>query len=294
MRLAVIGLPFFGERVAALLAEAGIDARFLPSPVVEPRRTPWVLAELVRSDLVYAIGSRAARGAPVDLLLRLGKKVVLHWAGSDVLFAQRDAESGRLSRRVAERAVHWAVAPWLVEELGALGIAAEERPLPLPIAWGEPVPLPETFRVLVYLPERPWEPYDVEGTLAVMRALPDVPFLVVGGYVPPAPLPNVEALGFVPNMAEVYRRTSVLLRLTHHDGRSHSVIEALSFGRYVVWTYGLPGVVRVSGPAEAAAAIARLRAEAHGLNERGLEEAARYRAEVLVPEAVERLRSIVG
>ncbi len=294
MRLAVIGLPFFGERVAASLRDAGIDARYLPSPAVEPCRGPWVVGELLRSDLVYAIGSRAARGAPADLLLRLRKRLVLHWVGSDVLWARRDFEAGRLSRRVAERAVHWADAPWLAEELGALGIAAEERPLPVPIAWGEPVPLPEAFRVLVYLPERPGGAYDVEGTLAVIRALPDVPFLIAGGFVPPVPLPNAEALGFVRTMADVYHRTSVLLRLTHHDGLSHSVVEALSFGRYVVWTYPLPGVVRVSGPAEAAAAIARLRAEARGLNERGVAAAARYRAEVVVPAAAERLRSLAG
>ena len=294
MRVAVIGLPFFGQRVAEALVGAGIAARFLPSPVVEPRRFPRVLAELLRADVVYAIGSRAARGAPADLLVRLRKRLVLHWVGSDVLWARRDAAAGRLSSRVVERAVHWADAPWLVEELGALGIAAEEHPLPLPIAWGEPVPLPETFRVLVYLPVHPVEAYDVEGTLAVIRALPHVPFLIVGGFVPPVPLPNVEALGFVRTMADVYHRSSVLLRLTRHDGISHSVIEALSFGRYAVWTYRLPGVVRVATPAEAAAAIARLRIEAVGPNELGLRTAARYRADVVISEAAERLRRLAG
>lgn len=292
MRVAVIGLPFFGRRVAESLREAGIEARYLPSPAIEPRRIPSVLAELLRADLVYAIGSRAAKGSPVDLLARSGKRVLLHWVGTDVLWARRDAAAHRLSRWLTERAVHWADAPWLVDELGALGIVAEERPLPMPMAVGEPVALPGTFRVLVYLPEHAREPYDVAATLAVVRALPEIEFLVVGGFEPSEPIPNLQALGFVRNMTDVYHRCSVLLRLTHHDGLSHSVVEALSYGRYVVWTYGLPGVVRVANAGEAAAAIASLRTEHREPNYVGVQTAQRYRADVIVREAVERLRDL--
>ena len=41
-------------------------------------------------------------------------------------------------------------------------------------------------------------------------------------------------------MMEIYKQTSLLIRLTKHDGFSSMVLEALSLGRNVIWTYKIP------------------------------------------------------
>jgi hypothetical protein len=115
------------------------------------------------------------------------------------------------------------------------------------------------FRAAVYLPATNLIAYDVEATLAVFRALPDVRFVVFGGYQLRDPLPNVECVGFVHDMPAFYRDVTVLLRLVHHDGLSHSVVEALSFVRYVVWTYPFAGAAAARTADEAATAITELK-----------------------------------
>jgi hypothetical protein len=182
----------------------------------------------------------------------------MHWVGSDVQAAVRAHAEGRASQRLVQRAAHWVDGPWLASELRPLGIAADVHPLPIPTDIGSPVPLPGDFRVLIYLPRQPHAAYDVAGSLEVVRALPDVAFTVFGGFAPHDPPPNLEVAGFQSDMAAVYRRGAALLRLVHHDGLSHSVIEALSFARHVLWTYPLEGVRQVAGPAEAIEALAAM------------------------------------
>ncbi|MCK9521267.1 MAG: hypothetical protein M0R74_19915, partial [Dehalococcoidia bacterium] len=75
-------------------------------------------------------------------------------------------------------------------------------------------------------------------------------------------------------MDRLYRDASVLVRLTLHDGTSFMALEALSRGRYVIWTYPMPGVEQAQGPPAVTSALLGLwkRHEAGdlGLNEEGM------------------------
>ncbi len=212
--------------------------------------------------MVYAIASSIERGSPVDRVARVCRgRLLLHWVGTDVLWARRAWERGTASRRLLN-AEHWADAPWLVDELRPLGIAARVQQLPGDFSFGDTAPMPAEFRVLIYLPRNPHEAYDVAGTLEVVRALPDVGFSIVGGFELPQPLANAEALGYRKDMDAVYRQHSALLRLVAHDGMSISVLEALSYGRRVGWSYPLEGVDQVPS-AEVAIEVVRAWSEAH-------------------------------
>ncbi len=288
-RIAVVGLPFFAERVAESLRDGGYRAVHLPRPGRSPGAWARLAGGLVRADLVYAVGSSIRVNSPVDLASRRGRPVLLHWVGTDVLAAIEEHRAGRASRRLVEGAAHWADAPWCVDELAPIGIRAEHHPLPIPTAIGSPIPFPPAFRVLLYLSPSPHAAYDVEGTLAMVKALPEIPFVVVGGYQPTEPLPNLEARGFVTNMQAVYRETTVFVRLVKHDGMSHSVIEAMSFGRHVLWNYAYPGVTRVEDARGAIEALrdlhARFAAGSLELNETGAREVTqRYRWGTLLNE----------
>lgn len=292
-RIAVAGLPYFGQRVAASLRTQGFASTYVPTPGPAWLREPSTLPSLLRADLVYAIGSSVRRRGPLDLLARAGRPILVHWVGSDVRHALQAWQERKVSPRVLTGAIHWADAPWLIEELAPLGMRVAEHPLPMPIASGHPLPMPETPRVLVYLPQNPHSAYDVEGTLAVIDALPDVSFLLAGGYPLSPPRPNVEALGWVTDWAAVYARTSIFLRLTHHDGLAHTVIEALSYGRHAAWSRPFQGVRHVSGRSEAIAAIRDLTAGPLPINEEGLRAVERYRAGRILPETAAELRSLL-
>ena len=47
------------------------------------------------------------------------------------------------------------------------------------------------------------------------------------------------------NMDEIYSQSSLLIRLTKHDGFSSMVLEALSYGRNIIWTYDIPNVKHI-------------------------------------------------
>ena len=74
-------------------------------------------------------------------------------------------------------------------------------------------------------------------------------FIVVGGgeiHAPPGI--SVENLGWRFSLTDVYARCSALLRFTSHDGLSIMVLEALAFGRHVLWTQRFPFVRQVLTP----------------------------------------------
>jgi len=293
IRIAVTGLPFFGQRVAATLRREGFEARYVPEARAALRR-PRRLAHLLRAQVVYAIGPSIERRGPLDLVSRLGKRIVVHWVGTDVEYGIRAMEQGSASARLVQQAVHWADAPWLAAELADAGIDAEVRPLPMPIAIGEETPMPDEHRVLIYLPKQPGSAHDVAGTLRVVAALPELAFTVVGGYVPEGRLANLRNEGYVTDMASQYREHSILLRLTHHDGLSHSVIEALSFGRHVVWTHAMDGVHRVSDADEAVAMLRTLTEARPSLNTAGLAAAAEFETNKIVGPVSEALRGMAN
>lgn len=285
-RVLVIGLPFFGARVAASLSTVGYDAHYQPHPGREPGAWPGSAMEILRADVIYAIGSSIRVNGPLDVISRAGKHMLIHWVGTDVSVAVSDWREGAASQRVLKHSIHRADAPWLLDELAVMGISARERLLPIPVAIGTPFEIPDRFQVLVYLPTKAREDYDVEASLEVMRSLPDTRFVIVGGYEPPERMANVEVLGFTDDMPGVYRQSTVLLRLMKHDGMSHSVIEAASFGRYVLWSYPLAGVTQVADAAAAIAEIQRLQSHFSRAELSMNIEGARYMKETYNPERV--------
>lgn len=302
-RVLILGLPYFGRRLAGELAGLGWNASYLSHPGKDAAGWARVALGVAKADVLYLVGSRAERGSPQDRLLRLRRKpVVIHWVGTDVQIAIDEHRRGRLSPRIAGKPQHWCDAPWLVEELRTAGIVSEYVPLPIPIVEAPPPPLPGTFRVLLYYPVDGFdrEVFDIETMLRLPAAFPDVHFTLIpspGGTLP-GPLPaNLEARGWVDDMEALYGETTALVRLTSHDGQSFMAAEALSRGRYVIWTHPMPGATRAEGFEAVAAAlgdlVARHRAGKLGLNVDGRRSAIeRFGGGRPLAEIDERLRII--
>jgi glycosyltransferase involved in cell wall biosynthesis len=202
-----------------------------------------------------------------------GKKVVFHWIGTDVLRAMRTAHRQErlinpksLIKRMASSFVrrnftHWAVASWLQEELSTIGISSSVVPIVSPLVNAKPLPMPEQFTVLSYLPDfRPtFFGADIVYQLAELN--PDVKFVIVAAQKIWKNLPNVEVRGCVDQqtMRSIYRESSCLVRLAEHDGLALTVLESLARGRYVIWSYDFPHVFKAKSLAQAQRALLQVK-----------------------------------
>jgi hypothetical protein len=278
-RIAILGLPYFGKMLAGLLSERGWEAVFYAHPGRDIKGWVRLAPALTRADIVYLISTRVDIGSPQDRFMRVRRRpVVVHWVGTDVLIALEEHAKKNISTRLVEAPHHWCDAPWLVNELQPMGIRAEYVPLPVPVLEAEPAPLPMRFRVLMYLPIDAFdrEVFDMETLLRLPDELPEVEFILIPSPADslPAPLPaNLKTPGWVDDMDALYRQVTAIVRLVSHDGMSFMVLEALSRGRHVIYSYPLPQVIQASGFEAVASAIrglvAQHRAGTLGLNEEG-------------------------
>ena len=266
-RVLVHGLAYFGRLFADFMTGDGWEFRFYADR--EIGRLPAMARALYKCDLAYQIGGRVTIGRFLRAAKTLGKrKIVMHWIGSDTLSERHVVEEGKASPWVVEQIHHWADSVWLLDEVQALGVRADLVPLPSPLVPQQPTPMPNEFAVLVYAPDaEAARLYGLDRILEVVASLPHIRFELVGlrNGTLPSPPPNLRVQGRLPNLAEVFRSTSVLWRPARHDGLSFMVLEALGHGRHVLWSYPFPGCAWVRTAAEAREEILRL----HALHQEG-------------------------
>jgi hypothetical protein len=259
------GLEFFCQRLPVAFKSEGWDIRH--HKVRSVHSLVEMLSDLRQADLVFRWGSRISYGKFLRTARLLGKeKIVFFWAGSDVLGAQTQFLQGIFESWIAEK-IHWAGAPWLCEEIRAIGLKCEFVPITWVPVVERPQPLPERFSVLAYLPTATQAKlYGLERILHVARSLPHISFELIGlteGQVPEPPS-NLHVHGRLANMEEVYQRTSVYWRPVAHDGLSFMALEAMSHGRHVIWSYPFPHCHHSTNIETDRAEIMRL----HALHER--------------------------
>lgn len=240
-RVLLHGLEFFCRKLPLAFQIPGWEIRH--HSVHQLSSIVPLLRDLRAADLVFLWGSRISFGKFLRAARFFEKKnVVMFWAGSDVLGAQMQFGQGICEPWIAAK-THWAGAPWLRDEITALGLKCEFVPITWVPAVEKPHPLPERFSVLVYLPDEAHAPlYGLDRILQVARSLPYVSFELVGltnGQILDPP-PNLSIRGRVTDMAEVYRRSTVYWRPVAHDGLSFMSLEAMSHGRHVIWSYAFP------------------------------------------------------
>jgi hypothetical protein len=261
------GLQFFCRQLPAAFQTEGWDIQH--HTVRNVSSFGALMRDLRDADLVFRWGSRISYGKFLRTVRFFGKKnVVMFWAGSDVLGAQEQFSQGICEPWIVSR-THWAGAPWLRDEIQALGLKCEFVPITWVPVVERPEPLPEQFSVLAYLPDAAHAPlYGLDRILRVARSLPHISFELVGltsGTVPDPPA-NLRVQGRLAAMSEVYRRSNVYWRPVAHDGLSFMALEAMSHGRHVIWSYAFPHCVQSGNVDSDRAEILRL----HDLHQRGL------------------------
>lgn len=260
LQVAVIGTFNWIGVAAELLRRAGMECQTIPD--MSPAKfVKWVLSGGHRRfDVIHHVrGTSLYPGLPFAML---GKPVVWHWIGTDIMhYTRKRAEGGfraKLTRSIAgmKTSHHVADSPKLVKELTELGIEAKVVRLLPACVEAQVIPLPEKPAVLSYWDKLLRDFYRMPDVLKIAAQFPDVDFYVVGddgsGVAAPS---NVKFMGRLPSLSDIYPKISVYLRLVEHDSLSAMVLEAMARGRYVVYSEEFPFAQRAQTVEQAVTAL---------------------------------------
>lgn len=254
-KILLTGLPYFVHMMAeTIFALPSWEVQVIDPSLISTRTKVFLnlVPMLLKSDIWYQIGGYAGRGRIYKIARFFKTPVVIHWVGTDVLNAIQYAKQNAHLIKMSKNIINWAGAPWLVDELKSIGIQSRFVPLPLPLvnhALSSSVsPLPNTFTVLSYIPDTRSQFYGYNYILRLAREFSDIQFFIVGGKSlhTTEKMSNVKYFGWVDNMGEMYNKSTLLIRMTQHDGYGGTVQEALSFGRYAIWTYPFIGAFQAT------------------------------------------------
>lgn len=201
---------------------------------------------IVSSGTIYCVGvNDISKNSYLKIGSALHKKIVVHWIGSDVLWVKDWITEDKIKK--LDKYINIAVAEHLCSELKENHIIAECVPIvPDGIPYRE-IPVPESHRVIIYLPEEKQEFYGIETAKNLARKFPHIPFHIVANS-GKSDKEEIENFIYEGNLSkkdlyELYRKSSILLRYPQHDGLPVMMIEALGMGRTVIHRYHYPFVI---------------------------------------------------
>lgn len=286
-RVVAHGLGYFCNKLSGLVQDEGWQV--LDRSGHSPAQLLSLTRDLAFCDLAYTWGGRISMGKFLWAARLLGKrKLVILWSGSDVLEAQQERAAGVRVPWI-NGMVHWAVSPWVAEEVRELGLACEYVQASFVDVIAQPKPLPKKFSVLVFVRDvRKTDLYGWDRMLEVAQKLPHVEFNLCGlpeGQSLQGP-PNMKVHNWMENFTPLLEQSTVIYRPVRHDGLSFTVLESLSHGRHVLYSYPLPGCVQVTSTAMACAELEKLLAS-HEAGTLSLNEVGRtYIAQEYAPQKV--------
>lgn len=201
--------------------------------------------KLLSCDIIYCVsGIDINESAFFRLAVFLRKKIIVHWIGTDVLtFTQKYNESKKV---INKNCINLSVSSQLQRELEEIKIKTEVVPIFPPNYSCEALGIPEKHRVLSYIPEVREAFYGMELVKNVAQQFSNIEFHIVAntGKNDMQKLPNIYYHGMLNSeeLKKMYEQCTVLFRFPEHDGLPVMVLEALGYGRMVIYRYEHPYV----------------------------------------------------
>jgi hypothetical protein len=243
LKITIIGLPLFGERLAKALQSFDQENNY---SFLNTYYNKWdklkAYFRIPKSDVVFSINGSILTSGVFDRTLKSKVPLVMNWVGTDVMLAAEAMANGSYRKDYIDKAHHFCEVNWIREELDVIGIHAEimnfasfEKDFELLM------PVSKKLTVLTYIPAVRSDFYGIQEFLDVAKDLTEIDFLIVGTEAKEyMPLPkNVKALGWVKDMDEIYAQAHIAVRIPQHDGLSTFILESLARGKQVIYKYAL-------------------------------------------------------
>jgi hypothetical protein len=253
MLVLINGLPHFSKKLADGLNNNQDGVRFVFCNTYQSKLDQIkFLLLLPFAKAVISMNGVSDKSGSLSWVLRLKKKLIMQWMGTDILNALKHQQEGNIYRAYLDYATHWVDASWLKDEVEQLGVKAEL----VQFKKVEPVVLTKGFlelELITYIPEARKGFYGLDQIIELAYAFPQLKFHLFGMNKGNHTLPsNVHCHGWTSEkeFLDKMRQCAVFIRLTEHDGNSLSVIQALNKGCEVVWNYPAPHVHYTANPSQ--------------------------------------------
>lgn len=161
----------------------------------------------------------------------------IHWIGSDVLQMRNENMSFSVMKKYVEsvnnKFTQFCQSEQNAKELRELGLNVKVVPLPIEMERKD-IPLPKEFTVGIY-DHGTNDIYNEPFMFEIIEAMPDIKFVSFGNDRKKGKtnIKNFTYLGRMP-IEKIIEQTSVLLRITKHDGYPVGAIEFMNYGRAVI------------------------------------------------------------
>lgn len=196
--------------------------------------------EILISNNIFIIGGSIYGSKIIDLALLFNKKIFIEWVGTDILIASENYKNGFVNKDYIKKCVHLCEVGWTQEELKQIGINAKICDI-VTISSDEcnnHKICDDGITVFSYIAQNREDFYGIELILKLAELYPNIKFRIAGTTgVNCKQLNNVKYLGWINNMNVEYDNCDIFMRLVQHDGLAFSVIEALSRGKWVIYSY---------------------------------------------------------
>lgn len=193
---------------------------------------------ILTADVLFVLYVDAFYMKSVDFALKLKKKVILSWIGTDVLNAIPRIKQGVFNQNYIHKTIHVSASKWLQDELKEVGIKSLYVPNIIINNFSKNI-MPKKFSILTRIAQNREVFYGIETVKKLALEYPNIEFKIAGIENYENLSVNIHCLGWI-DVKEELKNSTLFLRFMEHDGESHAVIEALSLGKEVIYNYPFP------------------------------------------------------
>jgi len=129
MLVLINGLPLFSKRLADDLNSFDASIRFVFCDTYNSKvQQLKFLALLPFADLVISMNGVTDNSGSLNAVLKLNKKLVMQWQGTDSLLAMERFKNGTIKRDYIDHAIHFVDSSWLFDELTSINLQPQHLP----------------------------------------------------------------------------------------------------------------------------------------------------------------------
>lgn len=250
--ISIIGSPYHAKKIGEVLGQNNLNYRiekFTKNPLKH-------INTILSADIFFLVYANISFKFIVLFLIPAWlakKKVYIEWIGSDVLNLMQSKIKKLRAKFLNRFAVNLCECKWICDELKDCGVTAKVGPYisfstifrkePFNKKQSSDIDFNNSFVCTTYAGQGREDLYSIPEIIEVIKEMPQVELHILGHNGENLPkFENIFFHGWISQdeVLKAYEKTDLFIRFTKHDGLSYSVLEAMSLGLNVAYSYDLP------------------------------------------------------